>query len=297
MPNLSKHHSQTTTKMLYIGDSGSGKTGSLAALAAAGYNLRIIDLDNGLDILRNLLLSSASPYPKSAIERVEFETLTDPMKKSPNGKLIPYKATVWQRLMGLLDNWKTESAELGPISEWTDKDVLIIDSLTTLSTAAMNFVLSMNNRLGQPPQQSDWYAGQQLVESLLQMLYDEGVGCNVIMICHIVYIGEDNGPQRGYPASLGKALSPKIGRYFNSALMARSSGIGSNVKRRIITQPTALVELKNSSPFGVQPEYPLESGLADYFRDLRNPDGASKGVPTTTGATPAQAKAFSTVTK
>ena len=55
MPALSDHQSSQTTKMLFIGDSGSGKTGALASLAAAGYNLRILDVDNGVDILANLL--------------------------------------------------------------------------------------------------------------------------------------------------------------------------------------------------------------------------------------------------
>src|ERR1700761_7820035 len=108
-----------------------------------------------------------------------------------------------------------------------------------------------------------------MIEALLQMLYDENIKCNVIVISHITYIGDDNGPQRGYPAAPGKALSPKIGRYFNSMLMLRSSGSGSNVQRKLLTNSTVMVELKNSAPTKVKAEYPIASGLADYFHDVR----------------------------
>ena len=96
MPKLENHQSTNITKMLLVGDSGSGKTGALASLAKAGFNLRIIDVDAGLDVLSNLLRDPSSPYGKEALARVEFETVTDPMRVS-GGKLIPAKATVWQR--------------------------------------------------------------------------------------------------------------------------------------------------------------------------------------------------------
>lgn len=276
MAKLSDHQSSVTTKMLLIGDSGAGKTGALASLAGAGYNLRIIDTDNGLDILKNLLCDPNSPYGKAAADRVDSESITDKMKPSGTGQLIPAKATVWQRTVGLLNDWKptTENPRIsnfGPVSTWTSNEVLVIDSLTTLANAAMNFVLSMNARLGQRPQQSDWYVGQQLLESLLQMLYDENVKCNVIINCHIAYIGEENGPAKGYPNSLGKALSPKMGRYFNSILMAQTIGQGKSAKHRILTKSVGVVELKNVAPNKVPADYPLETGLADYFRDIRAP--------------------------
>lgn len=277
MPQLANHQSAQSTKLLLLGDSGAGKTGALASLAAAGYNLRVIDLDAGLDVLANILRDPKSIYGAEALARVEYVTLTDPMK-AVAGKLIPAKATVWQRAINLMDNWKVEEglgaekkviSDLGPVSSWGERDVLVIDSFTFLCKAALNFVLSMNARLGQQPHQSDWYAGQQMVESLLQKLYDEGLKCNIIVIGHITYVGEENGPQKGYPASLGKALNSIIGRYFNNTLMVKTSGTGSGIKRKIITNSTLMVELKNSAPTRIKPEYDLERGLAEIFKDLR----------------------------
>ncbi len=295
MPSLDQHQSSGTTKMLLIGDSGAGKTGATASLAAAGFKLRYADTDNGLDLLVDLLKNPASPYVKAAIAKgqdpkkllseIQYETITDPMK-SVGGKLIPAQATVWQRLMALLDNWdpkttgnwpnkkppagQNDTAALGPISTWGDDTILVLDSLSRISNAALNLVLSMNARLGQQPHQSDYFTAQTMVEGLLQMLYDSNIRCNVIMIAHIAFIGDDStGVQHGYPASVGKALPPKIGQYFNTCLMVKTTGIGANQKRKILTRTTGLVELKNSAPMKVKPEYDLENGLAEYFRDVR----------------------------
>jgi hypothetical protein len=281
MPDLAEHKSVTSTKMLLIGDSGSGKTGALASLAKAGYNLRIMDFDAGLDVLSNLLRDPRSPYGKEALSRVKFVTLTDAMRTA-GGKLIPAKATVWQRAIGLLDNWQVKEGDkivedLGPLVTWTDKDILVIDSLTMLSTAALNFQLSLNGRLGGRVEQGDWYAAQQMVEGLLQKLYDDNVKCNVIVISHITYIESDNGPSHGYPSTLGKSLPPKVGRYFNSVLMAKTTGSGQAQKRRIFTTTIGAVELKNTAPLRVQAEYPLDSGLASYFKDVRDLKGSADG--------------------
>lgn len=274
MPKLSDHPSALTTKLLFIGDSGAGKTGALASLADARYNIRIIDVDNGADVLTNLLKDPKAGYSREALDRVNYQTFTDKMKLGGGGKLIPGKATVWQRAITQIDHWKEVDAEgkvitdLGPLTDWTPNDVLVIDSLSFLAKAALNFVLSMNNRLGGQIEQSHWYQGQQMLEGLCEMLYDESVKCNVIVTSHIAYIGPDN-MEKGYANSLGKALSPKLGRYFNTILQAKTTGQGSAQKRKILTNTSGTVELKNSAPTRVKAEYPLETGLADYFRDIR----------------------------
>lgn len=277
MPGIEEHQSGQSTKLLFIGNSGAGKSGALASLASAGYNLRILDVDNGLDVLKNLLTDPTSMYKKidpTCAKHVEYITVTDKMK-TVGGKLQPSAATVWTRSMGLLNDWKEQKADgtfynqHGHISTWGPQDVIVIDSLTMLSNAALAFILSLNGRLGQHPQLQDWGAGQSLIEGLLQMLYDDAIKCNVIINCHITFIGEENGPQMGFPNTLGKALPPKVGRYFNTILMAKATGQGTNVKQKILTRTSGVVELKNTAPMKVLAEYPLETGLADYFKAVR----------------------------
>jgi len=70
MANISKHKSADYTKLMLVGDSGAGKTSALASLANAGYNLRILDFDDGLSILPEFL-------NKDAVQRVSYVTLKD----------------------------------------------------------------------------------------------------------------------------------------------------------------------------------------------------------------------------
>jgi hypothetical protein len=273
MPNLADHVGSTVTKLILVGDPGSGKTGALASLAGAGKNLRILDLDNGIDIIANMLRDPKSPYGPEALGRVKYETVTDPLKMLPSGRLVPSKATVWERAIKLLENWPG----CGPIAEWGPEDVLVIDSLTMISRAAFNWVLSLNARLGKRPEQSDYYTAQQLIESMLEMVTTESVKCNVVVIAHIKMIEVNNVP-KGFPKTIGKALSPDVGANFNSILYVQKSGSGSSVKRKIYTNPVGPIELKNSNPYRVKADYPLETGLADYFRDVQQrPEVAQKG--------------------
>lgn len=197
MPNLSEHQSSTATKLLLIGDSGSGKTGSLASLAKAGLSLRILDFDNGLDILANMLGDDSA--------NVEFETCTDEYK-NVGGKPSLAKAQAFGKALQLLDKWH------GGVVTWDSSHVLVIDSMTFMSRAAMNYVLALNGRPGGPPQLQDWGAAMNLVENVLAMLYSDSVKCNVIVTSHISYVEDETGIVAGYPSALGQKLPPKIGR-------------------------------------------------------------------------------------
>ena len=57
MVKLAEHTSGDATRILYLGNSGAGKTGSLVSLVEAGYNLRILDMDNGVGILKQFILN------------------------------------------------------------------------------------------------------------------------------------------------------------------------------------------------------------------------------------------------
>jgi hypothetical protein len=267
MPALASHQSKTVTKMLLLGDSGAGKTGALASLAHAGYNLRILDLDNGIDVLVNLLTDPASKYAKDSASRVIYQTLTETMSTA-GGTIRPAKATVWQNFAKQLMHWKTDDEDLGPITTWGPQDVLVVDSLSMACNAAMNLVLSLEGKLGKRPELQHWGAAQDMVELLMQLLYDDSVKCNVIIMCHVAYI-DDHGISRGYPAALGKALPPKLGRYFNSTLMVRTTGTGQGQKRQIHTASIPGIELKNTIPVNAKSSYELGMGLAEYFSAIR----------------------------
>ncbi len=273
MPKIAQHQSAETVKMLLIGNSGAGKSGALCALAAAGYNVRMLDYDNGADVVRALLMDPKSPYPKDAAQRFDYFSLVEP-RKNVAGKLIPQRSEAWTKTAAMLEKWTEGKAgepgfvDYGPITSWTPKDVLVFDSLTTLSRAALRFVLQMNGRLGQKPWESDWGEGQDLIRSLFEMVTDPSVKCNVVFVCHYKYV-DVQGQTKAYPNTLGKALPPEVGIYFNNALQVELAGIGTNAKRRLKTVPTGVLDLKTSNPHNTKADYPIETGLADFFRDVK----------------------------
>ena len=268
MGSLRHHISESTTKMLIVGDSSSGKTGSLCSLAQVGYNIRIIDTENGLDLLANLLSDPKTPYGPEAIDRIEHKTLMEKLR-NVGGKLVPAKAIVWQDAMKLLDNWKTDTADLGPITTWGQKDVLVIDTLSSLCDSAMYFHQAMNAQLGQPSTRSDLYIAQQYVDGLIKKLIDDSVKCNVILFCHVQYTEKEKGSPKGYPKAVSFGLSSTIGKNFNNVIGLQRVGS----RRKILTDalPNALgpVDLKTSAPNRVKKEYDQATGLAEFFRDLR----------------------------
>jgi len=289
MAKIQNHVSKKTTKMLLIGDSGSGKTGALASLAAAGYKLRILDFDNGLDVLKNYVSSPLSPYvmqnPNIA-DNVDYITCSDTMKNVA-GRLYASKAIAWPTAINALIHWKDADTDLGKVADWDHTSILVIDSLSMLSTAALNFHLGMNAALGSTrtsmEARRDIGETHKLLRSLLETLYDTSFKCNIIVTSHIVYV-DDKGANpslspndsmgQGYPAAIGRALSPIIPRFFNSMLLMKNTGAGAGTKRMIHTTPQVIggqmILSKSSNPLAVKSEYPVATGLADYFKAIQS---------------------------
>lgn len=275
MPTLSAHQSNDFVKLLLTGDSGSGKSGALASLVAAGYKLRIIDMDNGLDSLKSYVMKDC---PQLA-DNVEFVTLRDDYETTKTGIKVK-KPNAFVAAMKLLDNWTYNNGEfldfsLGKPADFGPDCIVVLDSLSFFSDAAFNWAESMNPTAKDPRQ---WfYSAQQAVESALALLTSGSFRTNVIVSAHVRYSTSDDGRNKGYPNAIGSALGPTIPRYFNHwAQCENKAG-----KRAIQTAATAMFDLKNTKPFEMEKTYPLESGLADFFAVLRQPPAkpAAKAVP------------------
>lgn len=264
MAKLSDHQSAKFVKVLYIGDSGTGKTGSLVSLVKAGYDLRILDLDNGLDILRQYVLREAP----ERLDSIDFETVRDQYKKGPimaNGRLIGQGPSVTQpkaylKAVDLMTKWSDGSVP----AEWGEKTVFVIDSLTGLGKSAFEWARGMD------PNAKDgrnWYGtAQASLDHVIAMLTSEDFHANVIVISHVQYVEEgENKIAKGYTNTIGKALGPIIPRYFNNLILAESSGSGKNVRRKIKTLPTGMIELKTSVPFKLDTDLDLGTGLSELF--------------------------------
>lgn len=289
-------------KMMITGDSGVGKTGLLLSLICAGYKVRVIDVDNGVDIILHGLKSPDSPYYSIAknldlSEAFRYETVNHKMITIDDGKRVriqPGAATVWPAIEKLSHEWReTSGKNLGSITTWKDDTILVLDSLTFAGIAAMYYIQQLNNRLGSESAGNSWRRdsglGQDELRKILQLFYSDAVKCHVIVISHIDYLSESYqttdtgrtrvvsnsasaifGSDRAYPSSIGRALGPQIGRYFNNVLEMRQDGQANNVRRIIHTTPQGAINVKTSAPFSLKPTYGVSTGLAEIFAVLRN---------------------------
>ena len=263
MPSLANHQSNEFTKILLEGDSKSGKTGSLASLVLAGYKLRILDYDNGLDVLKQFV----EREDRKLLGNVEFRTLRDRRKATPAGSVIDGVPKAFSDGLKMLDRWKYRDVDYGVPSDWGADTILVVDSLTFLSDAAYDFrePLAAKSRDGKYDARAVYKDAQDAVENVLANLTGESFATNVIVISHIKYIENPDGTKKGYPNSVGSALSPLIPRYFNNIFRYKNSG----GKRVIETVSSAMFDLANAKPFTMPKEVPIETGLADIFKILR----------------------------
>ncbi len=268
MPNLANHQSNDYIKLLEVGDSKSGKTGALVSLVQAGYKLRILDLDNLLDVLKYMIQEKCPEF----INNVEFRTLRDKRKAGPLGSVIDGKPKAWINALKMMDNWKYgdesgNTTDLGSPSEWGPDCILVIDSLSRLCDAAYDFHESIIpvGKGGSYDARAIYGNAQDDVEKFIAMLTSDTYRVNVIVIAHVTYQEQPDGSTKGFPQGVGQKLSPKIPQYFPSVVLFTNKG----GKRTLQTNSSPMMDLANPKPFAMAPSYPIETGLADFFAVLR----------------------------
>lgn len=259
MPALSDHQSNEFVKILFIGSSGAGKTGALTSLVKAGYKLKIVDFDNGLDALVNHVKEECP----TKLASISFQTFRDKYAAGPAGPIIKGAPTAYVRAVKSFDKWEDDTIP----AEWGADTILVVDSLTSFARAAFAWARGMNPSSKEPRQ---WYAtAQESMEQVIAMLTSEAFRCNVIVISHVDIVTAPDGSVKGYASSIGKALGPKLPRYFNTMVLSETSGFGKAVKRKIKTVPTALIDVKNPAPMRIDAEYEISDGLAKLFAALK----------------------------
>jgi hypothetical protein len=260
MPKASEHQKSKYVKLLFIGNSGAGKTGALAPLAAAGYDIRILDHDSGLDALFNHIAEADPKY----LENVSYQTFRDRMKMTATGPRVVGSPKAYAETLAALEKWPDDGSDP---AEWGADKILVIDSLTNVGRAAFNWAKGANPTSKDPRQ---WYkTAQDLCEDLIANVTAEEFRTNVIVISHVDIVTTNEGTIKGFASAVGKALGPKLPRFFNTMIMSETSGSGKSVKRKIKTFPTSMVDLKNPAPMRMEADYPIETGLLDIFKKLQ----------------------------
>ncbi len=246
-------------RMLLIGNSGAGKTGSLISLLRAGYTIRMLDMDNNCDSLIELC-KHENP---SLLEKLDVVSLRDKFRASQTmGVEVAGQPRAFVDMLKLLNKWDDGSVP----AEWGRDTVFVIDTLNSVGRAAFHWAKGMNPTSKDPRQ---WYAaGQDTLKTLLEMVTSPDFHPHVIVTSHIDLVEMPDGTVQGFASSLGKALGPQIAKTFPSLILCEKKGAGKNVRRTISTVPTALLDLKNPKPFALEDSYPLDTGMATIFEKL-----------------------------
>lgn len=258
MPTLLDHAESPLVKIMLIGHSGSGKTGALTSLVKAGYKIRILDMDYGLDALVNHVKAECP----DKLQNVSFMQFRDKTKIGPAGPMVVGAPKAFTSAVKALDLWEDGTVP----SDWGHDYILVVDSFTNLSRAAFAWARQMNPTAKDPRQ---WYAAaQQVLEDTVATLTTDDFKAHVILMSHIELTTKADGSVEGFASSIGKALGPKLPRFFNTLVALETQGSGKNVKRVLRTVPTGMLTLKNPAPMKIEAEYPIETGLATLFSKL-----------------------------
>ena len=251
------HPVDSRVKMIVAGDSGSGKTGLLSTLANSGYNVAIMDFDNGLDVL-------ASYLKPEAVDNVHYMMLEDDAPGTSPRK------SAWGKFCDVMDKgWKDDTEDLGSIKDWGSDWVLVIDTLNSMGNAAMRATLSQAKIAvdAQPRIQDYGEAGRKVFNRVVPLLSND-YKCHIICNTHLRAETDDYDRTKYYPATIGSALSKELPKWFNNVVRIDSKPNGERVIR---TKSDNRMALKTSCPtiFQDNEEFDLAKLIATIQENAR----------------------------
>ena len=280
----SKLLATTSARILACGYPGAGKTGSLAALANAGYKLRVMAFDR----LANMapLLQFTEPDKRDNIDIVMFEDKLRAGQKFMEAAGIPQ---AFSGALQMMDHWKykdgDEEVDLGfPNKDWGDDTVVVIDSLTAMGVAAKRRAMAMLNKTPLNTTKQVWGLAMADQEAFIEKLTSGANRFHVVVLSHLKMIGPETEEaadtdlnaeikkQKGglmetrlFPSALGRQLPQQIAQYFPTVVLVKPVFRGSQVRRVIRTMAMPELDLKVSGK-DVQAEYPISTGMLDVLK-------------------------------
>jgi len=209
---------------MLCGASGSGKTHSIRTLVDAGLEVFVLFTEPGQEVLADVPMEKlhwhyVAPVSVSfadmitsaeKINTMSFEMLT----KLPD--INKRKYTEFIDILTTLSNFKCDRTgqTYGAVDDWDNDRVLVLDSLTGLSMAAMNLVT------GSKPVKSlaDWGVAISNLENLLTKLCCD-TRCHFVLTAHLERETDElTGGSALMASTLGRKLAPKLPRFFSDVI-------------------------------------------------------------------------------
>lgn len=225
-------------KTLVNGESGTGKTYSIATLLACGQKVRFLAAENnalsgiyagvaaykGTRSESDLAImvpkrqkSSIADLAKLADKSLTIPVSTQLTQVDPNRKNYDRYLNV---LKGLAEFQGEDGKSYGSIDSWGLDTTLVVDGLTIICEAIQQAMIGSKLGTTQP----EFYAMQNTLQTFLRTL-TEDLECNLVLIAHPDKdIDAVSGKQTIYPANIGKALNNKVPSMFTDVVWAFRKG-------------------------------------------------------------------------
>lgn len=251
-------------RVLIYGEPASGKTGALAMLANAGYRLLIHDMDQNARVIGSFLKPGHGDiYINTyAVAKVTNTNLFAGKSDAPQAALKEMR-----RFCQQLEHWKTDTEDLGPSSNLTAKDVIVIDSGTFLGDLLL-MAAKADPEANRDARKQYGIAGEYYA-AILDYLTGNKVGASVIVLTHITQTGEKDpqgnfiGKPRDIPVAIGEKMSKRMPTYFSDIWRLEVDRTGNRTFR---TAATAYESLRTSNPTTIKATEPFD--LASMFDRL-----------------------------
>jgi hypothetical protein len=291
MANAAQLKGRTPYRAFHIGFPGSGKTGALAALANAGYKLRIIDFEGNYQPLVEYV-------DERALANIDIVTLQDKMRSGDKYVEASGIPEAFNKALTLMQHWKYKDedgteVDLGKSSEWGLDTIVVVDSMSSGGTSAKLRAMKMNNKTPANMTSAVWGHAVADWSNFIEIMKADRNRFHLIINSHKQILGpadflnqnddkEGNEalkeqkmemirdgmiPSRIYPVSVTKPNAQVIHGMLPIMLEFLKTTKQGKDMRVINTVGGMEIDLKIPSR-SVKATYPIETGLAEIFEAL-----------------------------
>ena len=275
---------------IIAGYPGSGKTGSLACLANAGFKLRIISFDKMANIAP--LEQHTKPECLDNIDALFFEDQLSDSSKFIGVKGLP---TAFADAFRAMDKWayKEDGVEvdLGRSRDWGPDTVVVLDNLTSMGEAGFRRAMAALGKTSLNTTQQLWGLAMKDQAAFLERAMSNKNQFHFIALSHLKMVGpkdlakDDDAltkelkeraadliPTRLYPTALGQELPRNISGQFSTAIEAERQVDRLGKEKRVLkTVSGAEFDSKVPTRKSLPATLPVEDGLLTILEAVCGP--------------------------
>lgn len=221
--NLDNYEEVQRTRVLVYGQPKAGKTALVGELASKGFTLWWVDCESGVKTLMN-----------PAILEAKFRQNVN-LINIPDSRSLPLAFNAVRRILkgGDCKFCFEHGAHMCPIctkapgakwsstiniSKFTEKDILVVDSLTQVADSALNQITLADWRKGEDYKLTfnDFGNQGQYMRELLLKVQTSGI--NICMISHQMDADKSDSKEKIVPVSGTRNFSLTVAKYFDSVV-------------------------------------------------------------------------------